>query len=190
MHSRRTAFLATLVLALAACSAATPGSTQAPTNSPTPTSTASAALTPDDTPDWRASAPSPTTEVAAAWWYETGVSASGIPVRYRIDGGQITDLGSCAADLGKPAASVEMRVAQVLDMHITTDTTGPIYPLPQSTDDSILRLVSQADNGATGSYQAVGSGTVVLMTNGLCMDTRDGVQTDGPCPVLTVTVTP
>ena len=187
MHSRRTAFLATLVLALAACSAATPGTTLAPTNPPTPALTSSAARTPEPaTP----AAPLPTTEGAAAWWYEAGVSACGIPVRYRIDGGQIVDLGSCAAFLGEPAASAEMRVGQDLDMHITTDTTGPIYPLPQSTDDSILRLVSQADNGATGSYQAVGSGTVVLMTNGLCMDTRDGVQTDGPCPVLTVTVTP
>lgn len=91
----------------------------------------------------------------------------------------------------KPAPLAQMHVGQVLEMHITTEaaTGEPIYPLPQSPDDQILRFMAQADNGATGRYEAVGPGTIALKSNGLCLDSVSDVQTNGPCPVLTLTVT-
>lgn len=114
----------------------------------------------------------------------------GIPVKYRIDSGEIVNLGNCAAMLLKPAGSATMRVGQFLDMHMLGDTAAPMYPLPQSPDGQILQLVSETDNGATGRYQAVGPGTVVLISNGLCLDVNSDSQTDGACPVLKLTVTP
>ena len=82
----------------------------------------------------------------------------------------------------KPARAAQMHVGQVLEMHITTEaaTGEPIYPLPQSPDDKILRLVTQTDNGATGRYEAVGPGTIVLNSNGFCLNTNSDVETDGP----------
>ncbi len=148
-------------------------------------------MTPDDTPDWRATAsPQPSADSTLPWWAEPGVTMCGLPARYRINDGEIDGAGNCAAMLLKPAGSAEMRVGQSLDIHMLGDSAAPIYPLPQSPDDYVLRLVSQSDNGATGRYEAVGPGTVVLMSNGFCLDSKSHVETNGPCPVLRLTVTP
>lgn len=91
---------------------------------------------------------------------------------------------------------VTVRVGQEIDLHITTDApTGaspgpPIYRLPGSPDDTVLRLIAQEDDGATGLYRAVASGDVVLTTAGYCLDNRTDEQSYGACPLLHVTVTP
>lgn len=131
------------------------------------------------------------------WWaWPPGVTTCGTPALYRIDGGQPVRTGDCAGMLFATPARVEVRVGQEIDLHTTTDTpdgTGvatPFYSLPSSPNDAILRAVARNDNGATVRFMAVAPGDVVLVTTGLCFDPASGRQTQGPCPVVDVTVTP
>ena len=95
----------------------------------------------------------------------------------------------------KPA-SVEVRVGQEIDLHMITNAPAgasppvPVFPLPSSPDDSVLRLVSRDDNGATGRFLAIAAGDVTLLTNGFCLDIQSDQQSRGACPVLRVRITP
>lgn len=90
---------------------------------------------------------------------------------------------------------IEIRVGDEIDIHMMTETpnssgvAAPLYPLPSSSDDAVLRTIARTDNGATGSYFAAAIGDVILATRGLCTDPMAGRQTTGPCPVLDVAIT-
>jgi hypothetical protein len=160
--------LAAALLALAACGSA----------APTPASTAA----PSQSQLWRA--------------WPTGVTRCGTPALYRIDDGQPQRLGDCADLLLTPPASVVVHVGQEIDLHMTSDAPEgpspavPLYPLPLSPDDALLRLVARDDSGATGRYLAIATGDLVLFTTGLCLDTGSDHQSNGACPVLRVRITP
>jgi hypothetical protein len=179
VHRLRQAIVGTLALLAVACSAA----------GPSPSATASA--TPNVT---NAITPIPNVQptlAAVAWWQTSGVSACGIPIVYRLDEGPRTDVGNCAAVLLKPAPEVTMRVGQEVDLHITTETSSgqPIYQPPRSSDSGVLAMIDSADKGATAEYRAIGTGTATLTTTGLCLDSRTLKESDGSCPVISVTVT-
>jgi hypothetical protein len=125
---------------------------------------------------------------SGSWWAQPPITTCGLPAKYRIDGGKVVGIGSCAANLLKPAGSASLHVGDVLQVHMLTGGGQPLFPLPKSPDRHVLRLVTKTDGGATGAYRAVGPGTVVLMSSGPCLHLRTGRQTDGPCPVLKVTV--
>ncbi|HLX34754.1 MAG TPA: hypothetical protein VKR30_05860 [Candidatus Limnocylindrales bacterium] len=71
----------------------------------------------------------------------------------------------------------------------TEEASGaPVFPLPVSSDPSIVDLSLQTD-AATGSYTAKAPGTARLMTTTpFCLDLATGVEQGGPCPVLEVDV--
>jgi Domain of unknown function (DUF4232) len=135
----------------------------------------------------------------APWWVWPpggGVTSCGVVALYRIDDGQPVALGNCAGMLLTTPTRVTIHVGQVVDLHMTTELPVgasppvPRYPLPPSPDDAVLQRFAVEDAGATGSYQAVAPGEVVLTTSGLCTDLKASRQTYGACPVLDVTVTP
>lgn len=133
---------------------------------------------------------------ASPWWaWPPGVTTCGAPALLRIDAGPPQRLGDCAGSLLAAPAIVAIRVGQEIDLHMTTDASDgdmsapPSSALPSSPDDSILRLLSTADNGATGRYLATAPGDLVLFTIGTCVDVATGQQTQGACPVLRVKVT-
>ena len=136
---------------------------------------------------------------AATWWVWApggGKTACGVAALYRIDDGQPVLIGNCAAMLFTSPTDVRVHVGQEIDLHMTTEMPVgasppvPVYPLPASPDDAVLRLIAQEDGVSTGRSPAVAPGDVVLTTSGLCTDDRTMQQTSGACPVLHVTVTP
>ena len=64
------------------------------------------------------------------------------------------------------------------------------YPLPTNPSGGVVRAGSSSDNGTTGTFVATRQGTTDLMTEGACDDTAANVETDGPCPVIRIRVTP
>ncbi|MGD0862845.1 MAG: hypothetical protein ABSA21_08785 [Candidatus Limnocylindrales bacterium] len=87
-----------------------------------------------------------------------------------------------------------MQVGQTIDVHMTEEMGAsgslvPVYPLPSSSNDSVLRRVAVADGGSSATFRAEAPGAAVLMTSGYCMNLKTLEQTFGPCPVLAVTVT-
>ncbi len=131
---------------------------------------------------------------ASPWW------ASGIPPTtcawpavYRTAAVTREGLGGCAGVLLDPPANVRLHVGEELDLHLTTGAAlgslppAPEYPLPTSPDTAVLRLIAVTDGGATGVYRAAGPGTVTLTSGGFCIH-KSGQETEGVCPLLTVTV--
>jgi len=188
MRRLQVVVMSALALAFLGCNAGSPAqpssgaaSTQTSAATTQPSAAATVPLAKLGTPDWQDSTPLPP---PSQWWSRPGVYSCALPVDYRIDDGPVAGLGSCAAFLLNPPGTATLRVGQTLDLHASLG-----YPLPQSPDVHVLELVGTTDNGSSGSYEAVGPGTVVLMSKGLCLDTTSGKQTNGPCPVLKVTVT-
>jgi hypothetical protein len=141
--------------------------------------------------------PSEVPSNAHSWWaWPADVTMCGTPALYRIGDGPRERLGNCAGMLFVTPASVEVRVGQEIDLHMITNAPAgasppvPVFPLPSSPDDSVLRLISRDDNGATGRFLAIAAGDVTLLTNGFCLDIQSEQQSRGACPVLRVRVTP
>lgn len=121
-------------------------------------------------------------------------SACGWPALYRTASATDAGLGDCAALFFDPPDEVRLHVGEELDLHMTTETLAgstapvPLYPLPASPDDRVLRLVSVSDAGATGAYRAIAPGVVTLSTNGWCFHLATNTEVTGTCPVVRVTV--
>lgn len=119
------------------------------------------------------------------WWFTDEVTTCGFPAIYRLDANaQGSGLGSCAMTLGYPARPIRMTVGDTIDLHMTQDSFGgpPVFPVPVSSDDAVLSLVTE---GLTdGTFRAVAPGTALLLSNGDC---GPGI---GPwqCPVAVVEV--
>jgi len=199
MTSLRIVALVVVAIAVGACG---PDMAVQPTAS---TSGPSASLpsTVTDSPSGQASGVGVAPGSPAPWWLLPPVYTPGQPspacalaAVYRVDGGAPSGLGYCAGLLVTPPVEVTLRVGQVLDLHMTSSPVegGPSatsgYPLPSNPAGGVLRAGPSSDNGTTGTFVATRQGTTDLMTQGVCDDTAANVETDGPCPVIRIRVTP
>jgi hypothetical protein len=113
---------------------------------------------------------------------------------YRIDEGQPTGIGGCAATFPVEPRVVMLQTGQALDVHTVTDEPEgtaapvPIYTLSTGPDISTLRLVATDGGGATAQYLAVAPGTVLVEASGPCQP--NPLQLVGTCPLLKVTIAP
>jgi hypothetical protein len=139
----------------------------------------------------------PVAATTTSWWVGTGggVSSCGPPAVYRVNGGALHAVGSCAGILFIPPTHVTVAVGGEVDVHITEEPSGPtgnhlvpIYPTPFSDDTSVLVPTSVADGGATESFIAVGSGAANVLTRAWCLVTQEQPDVDTTCPVLAVGV--
>jgi hypothetical protein len=136
-----------------------------------------------------------TAQVTTNWWQTGGASACGYPAAYRINGGSLHELGDCAAYLIEPPTKVTLKIGGVLDVHITQEASGdsgsqlvPIYPIPSSTNTSVLVATAVSDGGSSESFEAVGAGSASMTTVASCLVSSTVVATDKRCPVLLVVV--
>jgi hypothetical protein len=111
--------------------------------------------------------------------------------------GQLTWLGNCAANFVTPAAKVTVHVGQHIDVHMTEESTGytgthfvPIFPLPYSSQPSVVARTTISTDKATGTFTARHPGHAVLFTTADCLAARSQQQTRGKCPALDITVLP
>jgi hypothetical protein len=111
--------------------------------------------------------------------------------------GQLTWLGSCDGNFAIPAAKVTVHVGQDIDVHMTEESTGctgtryvPIFPLPYSSQPSVLARATISKDKATGTFTARHPGHAMLFTTAYCMDSTFQREMHGECPVLDVTVLP
>jgi len=99
-----------------------------------------------------------------------------------------------------PAMKVTVHVGQTIDVHMTEEGAGPHgnrlvpgTPLPQSSRQSVLKRGAISANRATGTYDAVRSGSAALPPSPLfCLHDRHhrDRETTASCPVIEVTVIP
>jgi hypothetical protein len=131
---------------------------------------------------------------AEVWWSSGGVSACGLPARYRVNSGPPMAIGDCADLMLDPASTLTLHVGDELDLHVTTSESDgssdqePIYPTPTTAATTVLSLVAVTDAGATVTYRAIALGNALLTTSGLCLHVPNDQETNGSCPVLLVTV--
>ena len=104
--------------------------------------------------------------------------------------GHVDGVGDCAGNLDIPAASATMSVGQRLDLRIVVDgSSTPIFALPVPTNTHVLRLIHRSADGAGATYEAVGSGSTVLVSSrASCVDKKSHAQTLGTCVVVRVGV--
>jgi len=199
MTSVRIAALVLVAITVGACGPDIVARPTASTSGPS----ASLPATVTGSPSGQASGVAVVPGSSAPWWllppvYTPGQPspACGLAAVYRVDGGAPSGVGYCAGLLVTPPVEVALRVGQVLDLHMTSSpveggssaTSG--YPLPTNPAGGVLRAGPASDNGTTGTFVATRQGTTDLMTEGACDDTAANVETDGPCPVIRIRVTP
>jgi hypothetical protein len=116
------------------------------------------------------------------WWYRPGVTTCGPPAQVRI-GGHATFVGGCDGTFGEPTLNVTVQPGEEIDVHMTQEPAGPtgsqivpIFPLPRSSQSSVVEFWATSSDRATGAYRAVRSGYAVLLSQGT--------------PILDVTVNP
>ncbi len=131
---------------------------------------------------------------ASPWWAHEGIINCGFPAEYRAHD-QVRSLGDCAGLLGEPAHQVSLRVGDKLDLKMSVQTSSsgqlvPIYPLPTISDPQVLALVRTGDGDSSAVYRGASPGTTALTSLGPCLGGQAGPGAQGPCDVLTVTVTP
>lgn len=163
-----------VVAVLAAVSGSGLLTTAPPGTSPSPSAVASASP-----------GSSPSTASSDRWWvWPTGETTCAFPAVFRVDQGHPVSLGNCTGTLLTPAQLMTVPVGAEIDLHMSASS----YQLPTSPNNGVLRLSRTADDGATGQYLAVAPGEVTLSTSGSCTDSVSGDQSQGPCPVLEITV--
>ena len=130
------------------------------------------------------------------WWGQTGTSSCGPPALMRV-AGQVTWLGNCAANFVIPAAKVTVHVGQDIDVHMLEESTGytgthfvPIFPLPYSSQPSVVARTTISTDKATGTYTARRPGHATLFTTANCLAAGSEQPTQGKCPALDITVLP
>jgi len=136
------------------------------------------------------------TGTRSPWWRQTGASACGPPALIRV-AGNVTPLGNCAANFVTPAAKVTVHVGQDIDVHMLEESTGytgthfvPIFPLPYSSQPSVVARTTISTDKATGTFTARRPGHATLFTTALCWVVATSQQTHGKCPALDITVLP
>ena len=196
LDMRSLAVLAVALLVMGCFPATQPVITEAPASGATasPAGTSLPSLGPSITPTAGGSAIAPEGSSESSSWWSSGVTFCGVPAKYRVDSGPAIAIGDCAELLLDPASTVTVHVGDELDLHVTTSASEaspsqePIYPTPTTAASTVLRLMAVTDAGATVTYRAIGPGTALLTTSGLCLHVADNQETKGSCPVLLVTV--
>jgi hypothetical protein len=137
----------------------------------------------------------PASTGSTTWWHTTGTSACGSPAMYRVNDGSVSYAGDCAGNLLIPPPTAMLAVGGQIDVHMVEEGSGPtgthlvpVWPIPSSSNQSILRVTSVTDGGSTETFLAVGGGTTDLVTKALCVDSPTSPSTNQPCPVLQVVV--
>ena len=130
------------------------------------------------------------------WWRQTGTSSCGPPALMRV-AGQVTWLGNCAAMFVTPAVKVTLHVGQAIDVHMTEESTGytgthfvPAFPLPYSSQPSVVARTTVSTDKATGTFTARRPGHATLFTTANCLAAGSEQPTRGKCPALDITVLP
>ena len=130
------------------------------------------------------------------WWRQTGTSSCGPPALMRV-AGQVTWLGNCAANFVIPAAKVTVHVGQHIDIHMLEESTGytgthfvPAFPLPYSSQPSVVARTTISTDKATGTFTARHPGHATLFTTAYCLDSTSQRETHGKCSALDITVLP
>ena len=136
------------------------------------------------------------TGTRSPWWRQTGASACGPPALMRV-AGDVTWLGNCAANFVIPAVKVTVHVGQDIDVHMLEESTGytgthfvPAFPLPYSSQPSVVARTTISTDKATGTYTARRPGHAMLFTTADCWVVARSQQTHGKCPALDITVLP
>jgi len=111
--------------------------------------------------------------------------------------GDVTWLGNCAANFVIPAVKVTVHVGQDIDVHMLEESTGytgshfvPAFPLPYSSQPSVVARTTISTDKATGTYTARRPGHAVLFTTADCLDSTSQRETHGKCSALDITVLP
>ena len=78
------------------------------------------------------------------------------------------------------APNISLKKGERLQIHMEIDSA------PSSNELSVLDLSGRSDGGATSTFVAKGSGTVVISVTGRCIENPN--NTNGTCLVLQVTV--
>jgi len=111
--------------------------------------------------------------------------------------GQVTWLGNCAAMFVTPAVKVTVHVGQAIDVHMTEESTGytgthfvPAFPLPYSSQPSVVARTTISTDKATGTFTARHPGHATLFTTAYCLDSTSQRETHGKCSALDITVLP
>lgn len=113
-----------------------------------------------------------------------GVSACGIPYRFRV-GGRTVASGSCAGMLGQAPPRVGVRVGRRFSVRIGHELDGRLdFPVPAPAGPGV-RLLGR--RGSTARYVARTAGTTVLLSRHTryCANADPRIAT---CPVLRVRV--
>ena len=136
------------------------------------------------------------TGTRSPWWQGNGGDACGTPARMRVDG-QVMPVGSCGANFVTPAAKVTVHVGQDIDVHMTEESTGytgthfvPAFPLPYSSQPSVVARTTISTDKATGTFTARHPGHATLFTTAYCLDSTSQRETHGKCSALDITVLP
>jgi hypothetical protein len=66
----------------------------------------------------------------------------------------------------------------------------PVFPLPYSSQPSVVARTTTSTDKATGTFTARHPGHAVLFTTADCLAARSQQQTRGKCPALDITVLP
>lgn len=130
------------------------------------------------------------------WWKETGASSCAPPALMRV-AGQVMYVGDCAANFVIPAVKVTVHVGQDIDVHMLQQHAGysgnrlvPVWPLPYSSQPSVLARTAISTDKATGTFTARHPGHATLFTTADCWVVARSQQTHGKCPALDITVLP
>jgi hypothetical protein len=136
------------------------------------------------------------TGTRSPWWQETGATSCGPSALMRV-AGQVTWLGNCAATFVTPAAKVTVHVGQDIDIHMLQEHAGytgnrlvPVWPLPSSSQPSVVVRTTISTDKATGTFTARRPGHAMLFTTADCLAARSQRQTRGKCAALDITVLP
>lgn len=140
--------------------------------------------------------PSPYPSTRSAWWSGREDSYCTSPAAYRLHG-TVTWMGPCMGVFFDQPTPITMAVGDRLDLHLFAQAPDgtPIYSVPGTTDGAIIDIAATADP-ATVTYLAKAPGTATLITFGQCIDVDPSAptgiagETNGPCPILQVTVVP
>jgi hypothetical protein len=96
-----------------------------------------------------------------------------------------------------PAVKVTVHVGQDIDVHMTEESTGysgthlvPAFPLPYSSQPSVVARTTISTDKATGTFTARRPGHATLFTTADCLAAGSEQPTHGKCPALDITVLP
>jgi hypothetical protein len=106
------------------------------------------------------------------WWLGNEPTTCGFPAVYRIEAEPgIVGLGRCDSTFGSSPRSINLLAGARIDLHMRQQFLGPpVFPVPVTSDDSVVRLVTEGQTDAT--FEAIRPGTAELLTTGGCLSTK------------------